>query len=93
MRVPLQGQLGVGVPPSVSVAVAAQVRVSPTWPVRGETLTEVITGPELVTVAVAEPVSVPPSASVAETLQVRVSPTESRELMVYVERVEPSCQS
>ena len=67
----------VGVPPSVSEAVAVQVSASPTWPVLGLTETLSMTGSEFSTVALAVPMPVPRSTSVAVAVQVMVSPGSS----------------
>ena len=74
----------VGVPPSGSVAVAVQVRVSPPCAVEGETEISVMMGSVPSTSDDAESVAVPPSASVAVTVQVMVSPGSSADVTVYV---------
>ena len=60
----------VGVPPSASEAVAAQVRSSPTLAVLGVTAMASMVGSVLPTVADAVSVTEPPSMSVAVAVQV-----------------------
>ena len=67
----------VGASPSASVAVAAQVRVSPTRAVLGVTLTLVTSGGVFSTVASAVSLWVPPSGSAAVAVQVMASPGSS----------------
>ena len=64
----------VGSSPSASVAVAAQVMVSPTRAVSGVTVMLSSTGGVLSTVTETASVAVPPSPSLAITVQVMVSP-------------------
>ena len=72
----------VGLPPSSSDAVAAQVSVSPTWPLLGVTEMVSMTGSVLTTVADAVSVPVPRSTSVALAVQVMTSPGSSASTMV-----------
>ena len=72
----------VGLPPSSSDAVAAQVSVSPTWPLLGVTEMLSIVGSVLVTVADAVSVPLPRSVSVAVAVQVMTSPGSSESTMV-----------
>ena len=69
-------------PPSASVAVAAQVKVEETVTLLdGETATEVTTGAVLSTLTLSVLESVPPSESVAVASQVMVSDGEAVELV------------
>ena len=79
----------VGVPPSSSEAVAAQVRSSPTLAVLGVTVTESMVGSVFSTVAEEESVAEPPSVSVAVAVQVMVSPGVSLARTVVVSPVSP----
>ena len=70
----------VGLPPSASVADAAQVRdAEVVTPVDGVIKTEVTTGAVLSTVMLSVPVSVPPSASVAVAVHKIRSPGDPNE--------------
>ena len=83
----------VGVPPSVSEAVAVQVRSSPTLAVLGLTVMVSISGSVFSTVALAVPVPVPRSTSVAVAMQVMTSPGSSLAWMVVVSPVPPVDQA
>ena len=72
----------VGLPPSASEAVTAQVRSSPTLAVLGVTVTESSSGSVFSTVAEAVSVAVPRSTSVAVAVQVMTSPGSSLAWMV-----------
>ena len=67
----------VGVPPSASVAVAEQVRVSSLYAELGEIETLPITGSVLLIRALPDPESLSPLVSVAVAVQVNVSPGSS----------------